>query len=625
MGFSIGWHQMKRSVRFRSAIFVLAATFAMTMTLHGQEPPAGYLFAHMTKSHYGGLYYAISSDGLTWESLNHGELIKSEYRGHPDICKGHDGRYYMIGVESGTKKLPIWVSTDLLSWAIEGYIPLDLFLNYPDTLYKAADGWHGAPKLFWDDTEGMYIITWHAPSSAVDRQSFANYWCSMRTFYITSSDLKAFTRAARLFPFEMGTIDVIIRKEGGLYYAFLKDECEATAQWPTGKSIRVSVSTSLTGPYSYPSAPISPSYHEAPSVIPKPDGTGWYVYYEQYPGIQFGVSEAPAMAGPWFKVWGNRIKLPDGVRHGCIIPLSAKEYNALLSRYGYDGAPDDKWLFASFKDPGNEGIWFALSDDALTWEPLNGDEPWIRTDSVMSTMRDPYITRGVDNVFHMVWTCGRHKIGYSRSTDLVEWTAPRVIPVDRDNEKVQNTWAPELFFDRENREWIIFWSSTVDDMFHDTEGQVENNRNHRIFCMRTVDFEQFSAPELFYDPGYPVIDATLMQTGDSVLMVFKDERRWPLHKQMRSTMAKSIQGKWSEPGEPVTPPWTEGPSLIKKGEEYILFYDSYREQKFMGAVKTTNLLEWVDISDKVSFPPRYKHGSFLRISNAEALRLSGKN
>ena len=291
----------------------------------------GYLFAHMTKTDYGGLYYSVSSDGLNWKTLNQEKRVNDTYRGHPDICKGHDGRYYMIGVDSKEKKTIIWTSADLLEWKAEGEIPFQLFKSVKG--YEATDSWLGAPKMYYDETSKRYIITWHSPQSDIPRENFAGYWCSMRTFYMLSSDLKSFSTPTRLFTYDMGTIDVIIRKEGDLFYAILKDECEATALWPTGKSVRVAVSHNLEGPYSYPSESISYNYHEAPTVIPKPDGMGYYMYTEMYPGIRYDVAEAPSLNGPWFGVYQLRYKVPEVARHGCMIPLSPQQYQRILEKF----------------------------------------------------------------------------------------------------------------------------------------------------------------------------------------------------------------------------------------------------------------------------------------------------
>ena len=67
----------------------------------------GYLFAHMTPSDYGSLFYSLSRDGIKWQTVNGGKIVLADYYGHPDICKGPDVfdsapfRYYMIGVIRG--------------------------------------------------------------------------------------------------------------------------------------------------------------------------------------------------------------------------------------------------------------------------------------------------------------------------------------------------------------------------------------------------------------------------------------------------------------------------------------------------------------------------------------------
>ena len=57
------------------------------------------------------------------------------------------------------------------------------------------------------------------------------------------------------------------------------------------------------------------------------------------------------------------------------------------------------------------------------------------------------------------------------------------------------------------------------------------------------------------------------------------------------------------------------------GDEYIVYYDHYRDPKHYGAVASKDLAHWSSITDKISFPAGAKHGSFLKISEKEARRL----
>ncbi len=306
----------------------------------GDAKHQAYLFAHMKHQDYGRLYYSVSLDGLHWHALNGGERVSDEYRGHPDICKGHDARYYIVGNTSDSSPdINIWVSDDLINW--EKYYTLTPDLkrtpDYPYALQRI-----GAPKLFFDESTNQYILTWHTPHKEGTKEDPERYWASQRTLYVLSKDLKTFSEyPSRLFDWDMATIDVIIRKIGYQYFAIVKDEVYPTLYWVTGKTIRIAKAPLLTGPYSEPSLPVSPNFREAPMLIPSPDGKFWYLYYEQYPGVSYGLSIADNLNGPWYQASGytfyrdwDKYSFPGSVRHGCMITISMEEYSRLVEKLG---------------------------------------------------------------------------------------------------------------------------------------------------------------------------------------------------------------------------------------------------------------------------------------------------
>ncbi|RAV30894.1 glycoside hydrolase family 43 protein [Sinomicrobium soli] len=330
------------------AFFLITAVHAQQPDPPGQAAPGekpeyeAYLFAHMTHQDYGRLYYSVSLDGLHWSSLNEGKRVSEAYQGHPDIAKGPDGRYFMAGNRSdASPDIVIWVSEDLTSWKKHATYtpPLKKTPGYTDALQRI-----GAPKLFYDEASGKFIMTWHTPHVEGSKEDPESYWASQRTLYVFSEDLITFEGPPRkLFEWEFGTIDVIIRKAGDTYYAILKDETYPTLYWPTGKTIRIARSDQLTGPYSLPSDPISPNFREAPALLPSPDGKVWYLYYEQYPGVSYGLSIADNLNGPWYQASGytffstwDKYRLPPSVRHGCMIPISREEYDTLVKTFGME-------------------------------------------------------------------------------------------------------------------------------------------------------------------------------------------------------------------------------------------------------------------------------------------------
>jgi len=306
----------------------------------GERPVhEAYLFAHMMAGDYWRLYYSVSIDGLHWELLNGGKRVLEDYRGHADICKGHDGRYYLVGNRGDDRPdINFWVSDDLIGWAkYSDYRPdLTRVADYPKAMPRI-----GAPKVFYDAASSQYLLTWHTTHDLGKTDLPEPYWAGQRTLYATSKDLKQFSDPPRkLFAsWDMATIDTIVRRVGDRYYAIFKDERYPTLDWPTGKTIRVCSAPSLLGPYSQPGMPVSPQFREAPTLIPSPDGKAWYLYYEQYPGVAYGLSVAASLEGPWFQPAGNqrpdwdKYTVTPKARHGSMTPISREQYDALQKAF----------------------------------------------------------------------------------------------------------------------------------------------------------------------------------------------------------------------------------------------------------------------------------------------------
>ncbi|HUC84422.1 MAG TPA: hypothetical protein VL970_04445 [Candidatus Acidoferrales bacterium] len=302
-----------------------------------------YLFAHMMDGDYGRLYYSVSLDGLHWEMLHGGQRVFEEYHGHASFCKGPDGRYYLVGNRGDDQPdINFWVSDDLITWKkYSDYAPdLKQVPDYPNALARI-----GAPKLFFDRANSRYILTWHTPHDLGQTDLPEPYWASQRTLFVTSKNLVTFSDPPRkLFSWNMATIDVILQPEGGFFYAIIKDERYPTLDWTTGKTIRICRAANPLGPYSEPGPSVSPNFREAPTLIPSPNGKAWYLYYEQYPGVAYGLSVAATLDGPWFQVAGNqqpawnKFQMPPKVRHGSMLPVTRQQYDALVGAFGKGAA-----------------------------------------------------------------------------------------------------------------------------------------------------------------------------------------------------------------------------------------------------------------------------------------------
>jgi hypothetical protein len=188
------------------------------------------------------------------------------------------------------------------------------------------------------------------------------------------------------------------------------------------------------------------------------------------------------------------------------------------------------WLFVGFKDNSEQGVFYALSLDGYHWTIANQDRPVFHQNQPNELMRDPFLQRGPDGIFHLVWTWSWNSptaIGHATSTDLIHWGPHQQLPVLASEPAALNAWAPALYYDTAKKHWLLFWSSTIPGRFPgDTSG--DKNLNHRIFSTTTTDFKTLTPAKLFFDPGYSVIDATLLQTGSGYTLIFKDERKTPL-------------------------------------------------------------------------------------------------
>lgn len=285
------------------------------------------------------------------------------------------------------------------------------------------------------------------------------------------------------------------------------------------------------------------------------------------------------------------------------------------------------WLFTSFRGNGETGVYFALSEDGYRWTPLAGGQPVVRPQIPGMLMRDPFLVRGPGGRWHMLWTTGWTRssetgaltIGYASSPDLVSWPQQKLIPIPL--EGARNAWAPEMVWHAKRKEWILFWASTIPGRFPETGQSGDSGYNHRIYAMRTRDFEAFSPPELFFDPGFNVIDSTIAKVGRRWLMVFKDERREPLQKNLRLAWASDPGGPWKAEPASFTKSWIEGPSVIRAGRDWLIYFDHYVKPHHYGAYRTRDWKRFEDVTEKVSFPPGHRHGTVVAATRAEASRL----
>jgi len=275
------------------------------------------------------------------------------------------------------------------------------------------------------------------------------------------------------------------------------------------------------------------------------------------------------------------------------------------------------YLFSYFKGSG-DGLHLAYSKDGMKWETLFSDsillKPEIGKDKLM---RDPSIVQDEEGVFHMVWTTGwwDQGVGYASSKDLINWSEQQNIPVMEKFEGTKNTWAPELFYDKKDKTFYIFWASTISGAFPDLPtSESEKGLNHRQYYVTTKDFKTFSETQLFFEPGFSVIDGAILQKDDIYYLFVKNENSAPAEKNVRVISNNKPFEFPITVSEPITGDyWAEGPAPLQVGEYVYVYFDKYRDKKY-GAVRSKDMVNWEDISDYISFPQGTRHGTAFAVS-----------
>lgn len=189
---------------------------------------------------------------------------------------------------------------------------------------------------------------------------------------------------------------------------------------------------------------------------------------------------------------------------------------------------------------------------------------------------------------------------------------------DANGRQVNNIWAPEWFYDAARKQYLLFWSSSFA-----REGWKESV----LWCSRTDDWETFTPPQVFFAPGYSVIDGTLVE-HEQTFYLFHKEEEFGIHtgerRAVRLATAPALDGPYTLYDGPlnngqITPTITEGPSVLPNpgGAGWLMLYD-YPMANDYGASRSPNLRDWTTIPQEAfAFPPHARHGSVFRVSETE--------
>lgn len=277
------------------------------------------------------------------------------------------------------------------------------------------------------------------------------------------------------------------------------------------------------------------------------------------------------------------------------------------------------YLFTSFHEPADAGLRMLYSYDGYHWKGLDTVflKPQIGNQKVM---RDPSMVQSPDGTFHLVWTTswrGDKGFGYASTKDFINWTPQNLIDVMSHEPTTVNVWAPELFYDDVAKDYKIIWASAIPGRFE--RGIEEDSNNHRMYVTATKDFNHFSPTKLFIDPKFSVIDAVIVKrNAKDYVLVLKDNTR--PERNLKVAFSDLPTGPWRNVSKPFSDNFTEGPSVVKVKDKWLIYFDSYQKKTYE-AVATKDFINFENINNQISIPEGHKHGTIVPVKKRVVKRL----
>lgn len=313
--------------------------------------------------------------------------------------------------------------------------------------------------------------------------------------------------------------------------------------------------------------------------------------------------------------------------------------------------PTAAWVLSYFgpeQSVAADSLHLAYSTDGRHWTRLGSGGPAYQLSGMGTNhIRDPFLLRKPGGGFVYIatdWTLSNNdsnywnnpssKIFVADSRDLITFEEPRLLPLTSQKGpggKPMHAWAPEAYYDVAQDQYAIIWS-----------GNDASDRN-RIYVSYTRDFRALvePEPEVLFDPGYSVIDGTIVKHGGASFLFFKDETDNAGGTVTGSGKDIQLARATSEslsPGSFIRADAayitrgtdqskrqaTEGPFVIKdpQKELWYLYADFYTQGGLFGCWSTPDLnvkpSEWKRLaSSEYSLPAGVRHASAVRVTQAE--------
>jgi hypothetical protein len=303
------------------------------------------------------------------------------------------------------------------------------------------------------------------------------------------------------------------------------------------------------------------------------------------------------------------------------VPMAAT--GALTLGAGSAHAADSAYAMAYFTESPNGtgddyGLHLAVSTDGLEWTPLNQNNPVATPTAGALGLRDPFILRKQDGTFVVLatdlkgtdWSYVSQYIHVWDSADLRTFTGYRRLKL---HDLQTHAWAPEAFWDGGRGQYAVIYSAV-------------NDSGHNVIMVNyTSDFVTASAPQVFFNPGYDVIDGDMAVGVNGVnYLYFKKDQ------QLVGARSSSLNpGSFTVFSTPVAHGGTEAPTLVKSltSSTWYLWGDTYTPNGVFYAWQSGDLSAgtWTAVDQRrYTQPVNSKHCGITPITSAQYTNLLAK-
>ena len=323
---------------------------------------------------------------------------------------------------------------------------------------------------------------------------------------------------------------------------------------------------------------------------------------------------------------------------------SAVATNVATQRSANALDPFTGYLMAHFtgESATGEQIYLAHSTNGLNWTDLNNGSPVLLSTIGTRGVRDPALVRSpAGDRYWIIATDLRIASGTSwsdaanrgstslvvwESTDLVNWSAPRLMNVAGGIAGAGNAWAPEAIFNPATNDYVVYWA---------TNSARNGVTKHRIWYVRTSDFRGFTAPQLFIERGgtQGIIDTQIVEVPGSV-GGFRYYRA-SADGHITIEAANSVLGSWTTLGNlshmgisngtgggnvVEGPMWAQ----FNGRNEWNLWLDQFATGRGYMPITSSNLGSTQNFRTRTDYgmgTNRKRHGSILNLTAAEQSRV----